>query len=193
MHSGAYHSVTVPTLHHCAFGWNRGKWMKLQFRQQWGPNQLLFRCLCYCPGILNTCLRLWAFFLCKMLPPDQLILSNDALMLSNHPYANQLSGKPGMYILAFKVKGSRDFTVVFWREQMVIISRTLGKYRQRIELLSVFLSSQSNQVIHRIWSSVSEYVLDAPKALQDFIMQQSPQSLPSTKWWQSRSYFVWLH
>lgn len=107
--------------------------MKLQFRQQWWPNQLLFRCLCYCPGILNTCLRLCAFFLCKMLPPDQRLLSNDALMLSSHPYANQLSGKPGMYILAFKVKCSRDFTVAFWREQMVIISRSLGKYRQRIE------------------------------------------------------------
>lgn len=42
---GVLHSVTVPPLHHRALSWNRRKWMRLWFRQQWWSNQLLFQML----------------------------------------------------------------------------------------------------------------------------------------------------
>ena len=152
MCGGAHRSATVPFLHHCAPGWNRGKWMKLQFRQQWWPNQLLFRWLYYWPSILNTCLCLCAFFQCEMFPLCLHLLVHDALTLSSQPYAKQLSGNQEMYNLTLKVRSTRDFTVSFRAEQMVITDSSLGKYREQIKLLSWGISwmplALENQIIY---------------------------------------------
>ena len=46
---GPHHSVTIPFLNHHAPGWNKGKWMKLQFKRQWWAQSIAFQMLALLP------------------------------------------------------------------------------------------------------------------------------------------------
>lgn len=142
MCSVAHHSATVPFLDHCASGWNRGKWMKLRFRQQWWPNQSLCRCL-YCrPGILNTSVCASVLYsnagLFSAVPPPFLSEVMHWRCQASHMPSNWVASRRRI-ISHLKSKSARDVTLWFWTEQMVIMDSSLGKHWQRIKLCESIL------------------------------------------------------